>query len=124
MNCDLNRKAPTPVRRRLWLLVDGIIAVVALAIILALSTGTRVRVVRGTSMGMTLPEGTLLLVSSAPDQITRGDVLLFRWRPEEDVQIKRVVALGGDTVAMSRGLLRVNGRLTPEPYASRRGRAL
>ena len=123
MSSDLDRKVPTPVRRRLWLLVDGTLVAMALAIVLSLTTGTRVRVVRGTSMATTLPEGTVVLVGAAPAQVTRGDVLLFRWSTEEDVQIKRAVALAGDTVTMLKGLLRVNGRLPPEPYASRRGRA-
>ncbi|MYE93468.1 MAG: signal peptidase I [Gemmatimonadetes bacterium] len=116
------KTARTSRRRRFWLLVDGVLVAIVLAIVLALSTGMRIRIVRGASMGPALPEGTLLLVGMSPDQIARGDVLLFRWNAEEDVQIKRAVALGGDTVAMSRGILTVNGRFHPEPYASMHGR--
>lgn len=39
-------------------------------------------------------------------------------RPEDDDFIKRVVALGGDTWELRRGLLFVNGARVPEPYVA------
>jgi signal peptidase I len=48
----------------------------------------------------------------------RGDVVVFQW-PEDPNKnfVKRVVALAGDTVAMRRGQLWLNGRLLDERYA-------
>jgi len=37
------------------------------------------------------------------------------------VYLKRIVALEGDTVAFSRGILLVNGRSVAEPYVVRKG---
>jgi len=51
---------------------------------------------------------------------TRGDVIVFSYPRDERLNyVKRVVAIGGDTVSMRHGRLIVNGRLVDEPYARR-----
>jgi signal peptidase I len=50
-------------------------------------------------------------------EVARGDVFVFRGtkEPGKDL-IKRAVAVGGDTVAIERKALMVNGAAVPEPY--------
>ena len=52
-------------------------------------------------------------------RISRGQVVSFRSpRQSEDVFVKRVVALAGDTVEIHDGFLYVNGQMTRERYAT------
>jgi signal peptidase I len=79
------------------------------------------------SMVPTLQVGDRVLVNKLSyklHDVHRGDVIVFR-RPEEAVQpggddikdlIKRVVAVGGDTVEARDGQLYVNDELIDEPY--------
>ena len=50
----------------------------------------------------------------------RGDVIVFAY-PKNPIlnYVKRVIGLGGDTVEMRAGLVRVNGRRLVEPYVQR-----
>lgn len=51
-------------------------------------------------------------------EIERGDVIVFRAPQEPDKDfIKRVIAVGGDTVEMVDGVVHVNGEAVDEPYA-------
>ena len=51
-------------------------------------------------------------------EIERGDVIVFRAPQEPDKDfIKRVIAVGGDTVEMVNGVVHVNGEAIDEPYA-------
>lgn len=55
---------------------------------------------------------------SARVSVTRGSLVLFASVEERGLKIlKRVVALGGDTVAMRGAQLYLNGALVDEPYA-------
>ncbi len=47
----------------------------------------------------------------------RGDIVVFQYpyNPEKDY-IKRVIAVGGDTIEMRLGRVYVNGQLKEEPY--------
>jgi signal peptidase I len=50
-------------------------------------------------------------------EVRRGDVVVFKFPPEPEVDyIKRVVGLPGDTVELRRGHLYVNGDPLSEPY--------
>lgn len=52
--------------------------------------------------------------------IHRGDVVVHAWPPDRSKQfVKRIVGLPGDTLAMTNGMLSVNGRTLAEPYAHR-----
>jgi signal peptidase I len=72
------------------------------------------------SMAPTLRPGDQALVEKvarggAPD---RGELVAFHRPGAREVLLKRVVALGGDTVGLEDGLLVVNGRTVREPYAN------
>jgi signal peptidase I len=54
-------------------------------------------------------------------EVARGDVFVFRGTKEPGKDfIKRAVAVGGDTVAVERKALFVNGSAVPEPYVVHR----
>ncbi|WP_135229965.1 signal peptidase I [Deinococcus fonticola] len=100
--------------------------------------------VNGESMAPTLHSGQLLLLLKYPrwlhawhlsgPYLKRGDLVVFkipadspyatetmyglRYRP---YNVKRVVALAGDTVRIQGGQLLVNGRVVAEPYTSPEG---
>jgi signal peptidase I len=75
------------------------------------------------SMTPTLRSGDHVLVDhlayrgSAPH---RGDLAVFRAPRGGDILLKRVVAVGGDTLALEDGVLYVDGRRPREPYADPR----
>jgi signal peptidase I len=48
--------------------------------------------------------------------IARGDVIVLRAPFGDKLLVKRVVALGGDTVRIQEGLLFLNGKLVYEPF--------
>jgi signal peptidase I len=48
----------------------------------------------------------------------RGELVAFHRPGHDEVLLKRVVAVGGDTVGLEDGLLVVNGRTVREPYAN------
>jgi len=100
-------------------LLAGVMGAVALA-------GLRGRlidsvVVKGKSMYPTFPPGTRLLVSrthGSGGDLKRGDVVILYDPVDGGLDVKRVVALGGDTVAFSGEDLWVNGELTGRPGRS------
>jgi len=50
-------------------------------------------------------------------EIRRGDVVVFKYPPEPEIDyIKRVVGVAGDTVELRSGYLHVNGQVVDEPY--------
>ena len=64
------------------------------------------------SMYPTLESGDHLLVAKIPATFARGDVAIFRYPLDQTVRyVKRIVAVGGDTVAIRDGRLVVNGRM-------------
>lgn len=72
------------------------------------------------SMAPTIDRGARVLAQRVDgDEVRRGDVVVFRdrtWAQDAPV-IKRVVAVGGDTVSCCKqGRLTVNGRQIDEPY--------
>lgn len=67
------------------------------------------------SMRPTLPVGTRLLANKwLPfEQISRGDIVVFKHPVQGNAWITRVVALPGDTIQMINGELYLNGKVVP-----------
>lgn len=79
----------------------------------------RVAAVRGVSMEPTLQSGDRILLQSTGYAPARGDVVVVDDRIEYGTPlVKRVVALGGDTVSIdfNAGVVYVNGEALDEPY--------
>jgi signal peptidase I len=57
-------------------------------------------------------------------KIRRGDIVVFRYpRNPEEIYLKRVAAVGGDTLEIRDGVLFINSRAISEPYAVHHGPA-
>lgn len=70
------------------------------------------------SMSMTptlLPGDWIYTVPRRDEPLHVGELAVYEWG---DAMLKRIVALPGDTVAMSKGHLTRNGREVTEPYTS------
>ena len=95
-------------KRVLW----GLLVILVLCALLgwfALNRFFMVALMRGPSMGDTLPEGSLVLVRRLADETPdRGDIVLYE--TEDGYQIKRIIAKGGDNVVVNPYAgVRVNG---------------
>ena len=90
----------------------------------------RVVGVDGESMQMTLMDQDRLLLTSGYEQVTRGDIVVISRELKPDVTaadgggktvmleplIKRVIAVGGDTLSIEDGQVYLNGEVLSEPY--------
>ncbi|MER7342099.1 signal peptidase I [Streptomyces sp. NPDC000075] len=78
----------------------------------------------GSAMEPGYAQGARMLFRKDPDEVRRGDVVLVTvkaWddgEPLEGLLVKRVVAVGGDTIAYERGAprLTLGGKPLDEPY--------
>ena len=70
------------------------------------------------SMAPTLEPGDQALVEKIAGAPHRGDLVAFHQPKTGEVLLKRVVALGGDTVGLEDGILVVNRHAVREPYAN------
>lgn len=104
---------------------------------LAVFSGSVVRVFRvhGTSMDPTLRPGDYVIADRTVSGVglplvgrtvlrnaalRRGDIIVFTTDPaRRRFLVKRIIALPGDTLAMSGGRIRLNGKEIPEPYLPR-----
>lgn len=97
-----------------------IIVVAALALALLIQQFlVKPFVIPSESMVPTLVQGDRVLVNRFTYRFgdpRRGDVVVFQSPLSTDDYIKRVVAVGGDTVAVRDGRLYVNGASQDEPY--------
>ena len=97
------------------LLLGAGIAALLLTLLLVLATSRRVAV-RGRSMAPLLEEGELVLVDRLAwwrRRPQRGEVALVRGRADgdgPDLLLKRIVGLPGETVAVARDRLLIDGR--------------
>ena len=117
-----DRAAPVPAgqssaseRRRNAPLVLGVVAVLALLALRAfVAEPFRIP---SESMAPALQPGDQALVTKigAPG---RGDLVAFHAPRTGEILLKRVVAVGGDTVGLEDGVLVVNGRRPAEPYVA------
>jgi signal peptidase I len=72
------------------------------------------------SMVPTLHSGDSVLVEKLSRGARRGDLVVFHRPGNGEIMLKRVVALGGDTVAIADGALYVDGHRRHEAYANPR----
>jgi signal peptidase I len=73
----------------------------------------------GPSMEPTYKEGDVLRTQAPKGDLQRGDVVVVADPSNaKRTLVKRIVALGGDTVELRKGELYVNGQAVAEPYAN------
>lgn len=102
--------------RRAFAAFVGVLAVVAAVAVLVSTLLMPVLSIRGDSMEPTLNSGDVAVALSVGD-IEAGDVVAFK--QDNQVLVKRVVALAGDTVDVTdEGVVVVNGVALDEPYVS------
>ncbi len=105
-------------RRMVLSAYDGMGTLVVALIVLSLLLAYAFRIVgvEGGSMLPTLKEGEKLLLSTYDTSYERGDVIVVD-RYTDTPLIKRVIAVGGDTVAITAdGKVSVNGEFLKESY--------
>lgn len=68
-------------------------------------------------MAPALKDGDRILIQRNPDQLQRGDIVLFYFPLDQRKSyIKRIVALPNETVEIREGKVLINGRFLEEPY--------
>ena len=103
-------------RKNVWFIfVEGIV-VVALLLFLIFRFVLGISTVDGTSMNPTLDNGQRLIFFRLVRDYKKGDIVCMRM-PNGDQYVKRIIAKGGDTIAVSAGKVYVNGQELEEPYA-------
>jgi signal peptidase I len=97
----------------------GLVTAVSLAALAGCnpSKATKVEAFRlkAGSMEPSYMAGDYIMAITVAGPPARGQVVLYR--TPDNTYLKRVVAIPGDTVAMSEGRLSIDGIATPEPYA-------
>jgi len=96
--------------------------VIALLIHVFLAQATRVY---GQSMEPNLHTDMRLVVEKLSYRLhtpQRGDIVVLRVRPEDEMLIKRVIGLPGDQVEIHDGQVYVNGQALDEPYLNQETR--
>ena len=98
--------------------VDSL-AIALIAVLVLFTVAFRVVSVSGPSMKPTLTDGDRLFVSAINLNYKRGDIVIIT-QPNQlnEPLIKRVIAVGGETVDIdfSEGIVKVNGEVIKEAY--------
>lgn len=98
--------------------VDSL-AIALIAVLVLFTVAFRVVSVSGPSMKPTLTDGDRLFVSAINLNYKRGDIVVIT-QPNQlnEPLIKRVIAVGGETVDIdfSEGIVKVNGEVIKEAY--------
>ena len=99
--------------------IASILLTAVLAVGIIFTFFFKVSIVSGESMENTLQNGDNLLITSITPEINQGDVVVVS-QPNgyEKVLIKRVIAVGGQTVSFDSktGKTIINGKIIDEPY--------
>ena len=114
----LRRRVPRTRRRGPRSSVGLVLALAALAVVRAWVL-TPVSV-SGVSMEPTVHDGTALVALwTDPADLDRGQLIVFH-DPQGALALKRVIGLGGESVAIRDAMLEVNDRPVVEPYVDAR----
>jgi len=112
----------------LWRALREMLGTIVPAVLIALTINlflAQATVVRGQSMEPTLLNDERLVVEKITYRFLhgprRGDVIILQPPGHEDLLIKRVVALPGETVAVQDGQIFINNRPLDEPWAVQQG---
>ena len=84
-------------------------------IVLILSNFLRIGIVPSDSMLNTYPVGTIHLIYTKATIFEHGDIIVFHHN--DVVCCKRIIAMEGDSIAISDGYTVLNNTLIDEPYA-------
>ena len=97
-----------------------LLAIAASIILLVFTLIARITVVDGSSMAKTLHSGDKLIVSDLFYTPSQGDIVIIQSPAinHGEAIVKRVIAVGGDTVRLVRGAVYVNDVLLPEADGS------
>ena len=98
-----------------------LITVVAAMVILVFVA--RKEEVRGTSMYPTLVEGESVIINMAGNyvgEIKRFDVVVAREYRSDDLWVKRVIGLPGETISYREDVLYVDGKAMEEPFLDKK----
>ena len=98
-----------------------LITVVAALVILVFVA--RKEEVRGTSMYPTLVEGESVIINMAANyvgEIKRFDVVVAREYRSDDLWVKRVIGLPGETISYREDVLYVDGKAMEEPFLDKK----
>lgn len=87
-----------------------------IALIIIINSVLMVNVVVGSSMYPTFHDGQRLLSTRIINNLERGDVVMIHSEDLNEDIIKRIVAIPGDSVFYSDGLLMVNDEIIDEDY--------
>lgn len=90
---------------------------------IALYIGLNFNLIRvsGISMNPTYQNNDLVLSHKNTQHIQKGDIVVVNSSHflKEDLIIKRVIAVGGDTISVEQGKVTLNGKITKEPYINK-----
>ena len=104
--------------RKLWWLRESLLLLLLIAAVFILFRFViGIAIVGGNSMEPTLQDGDFVLYSRVIRQYRPGDVISMRV-PSGEYYVKRVIAVGGDTVDLQDGKVLVNGELLQDDRGS------
>ena len=97
----------------------GILAASVIAVAVIFTLFFKISVVNGTSMLDTLHNGDRLIITAHDFNISQGDIIISS-QPNayEKILVKRVIAVGGQTVDFVNGEVLIDGKAIDEPYLS------
>ena len=111
---DLSDPAPAPSAEKWFDFVATIAGAIA-AVMLILVFLFRVVTVDGHSMVPNLQDGDRLILTDVATRYKHGEIVVIA-RADDDPLVKRVIAVGGDTIDLRDGKVFLNGAELSEPY--------
>lgn len=102
-------------RKQRWLRTCVGLAILFVAMLAVFRFVAGISFVKGESMEPTLHDGELTAYVRIVPEYKRGDIVSVRM-PSGEYYVKRVIAVGGDTVEVKDGQFYVNGEALDEPY--------